>query len=179
MMISYGGHQNWPRMVLEHFFTLGEWETAFDFYEIPLVETYNPNDFKVYQGTLYSLDGRVKRRIVEGKSVSKGKQKSAICIYNRSERLHENRPCTRFEIRHQGYNSRDLSFDLLDGDIFQAFEKLLPSLSFLLQRQIPPTSLVFTAFWKENAPDWFRRLLEAAKWDGTTLSEYRKPRRKG
>lgn len=168
MMSSVAGYPGWEADVLSNFFYLAEWETNFDFFDVPVVAFTHPESFHPEEDTIYSNDSRKDR---------KDKIKSFIAISRPYIKKQETRPYYRIKFTHDKPNTQDLSFDLLRGTIPEAYRLLLPSIVRILHRRTKPEHLQFYGYAIQHAPWWFRDLLEASGWYYPETNALPKPRR--
>jgi hypothetical protein len=143
-------------LLIQCFFTLVEFEVAFDFYDFePFVKpniTEHPG-FGTYKGTFYSTDWNQPRRDIQGRKLSKGHQQSFIAIYNRGKRIKVKRRITRFEMRYHGKYKKYLPMVLLIGTTEDAYKLLLPSARKILRKLVNINDIEFTQFWLDCTPN--------------------------
>jgi len=145
-------------------FNIMEWEWAFDFYDLPIfsfmeINNKNEKSFKRYKDTNYSRDGKqiLREKEINGKKVelSKGRQQSLVCHYNRGKKIKSTRHIERVEIRQQGKHKRDLSIDLLNGTKEEAIIKSLPILKKNVNNVLDKETYVINKYWEMNAILYF------------------------
>ena len=155
--------------VINTFFKVVVWEWALDFCDHPLFSFIDTNkesnkSLKSYKNSDYSKDGKkiTRFRIREGKSIllSKGRQQSLYIHYYKGKKINAKRHIERIEIRQQGKYKKDLTNDLLIGDIDDAFNKAIPMLKKQIKKVIHGNALVLHDYWKSNKPKEYSALFD-------------------
>jgi hypothetical protein len=156
-------------ILLSNFFTISEWEWAFDFldfYPFLSINTDKNNSKSLFKhkdgNTLYSRDYKETRRTKNenGQEYSelKGVQKSFLSNYNKGKLIKSERPIYRTEIRQQGKHKKDLTIELLDGTAEDAFSRMLPKLKKNISKVIEPDTMVLSDYWESNTPEQYKQL---------------------